>query len=62
MDKAALEIKSKQITLSQSFIDEAARHLPAEKVLEALLDHGMAHYTYCPWDFHTHLTLYQEGS
>lgn len=61
MDRVALEIKSKQITLSQSFIEEAAGHLPVEKVIEALLDHGVAHYTYCPWDFHTHLTLYQEA-
>ena len=57
MDRVALEIKSKQITLSQSFMEEAARHLPMEKVIEALLDHGVAHYTFCPWDFHTHLTL-----
>ncbi|UCG67267.1 MAG: VWA domain-containing protein [Deltaproteobacteria bacterium] len=61
MDRVALETKSKHITLSQSFIDEAAKQLPQEKVLEALLDHGVAHYTYCPWDFHTHLTLYQEA-
>ena len=61
MNRVALETKSKRITLSQSFIDEAAKQLPQEKVLEALLDHGVAHYTYCPWDFHTHLTLYQEA-
>jgi hypothetical protein len=61
MDRVALEIKSKQITLNQSFMEEAARHLPMEKVVEALLDHGVAHYTYCPWDFHTHLILYQEA-
>ncbi|MFW6147261.1 MAG: hypothetical protein ACOC6B_02605 [Thermodesulfobacteriota bacterium] len=58
---AALEIKSKQIILSRSFIEKAAEHLPVETVLEALLDHGVAHYTYCPWDFHTHLHLYQEA-
>jgi len=61
MDRVALEIKSKQITLSQAFIEQAARHLPLEQVIEALLDHGVSHYTYCPWDFHTHLTLYQEA-
>jgi len=61
MDRVALETKSKQITLSQSFIEEAAKQLPREKVIEALLDHGVAHYTYCPWDFHTYLTLYQEA-
>lgn len=53
-----LEIKSKQITLSHTFIEEASRKLPVEKVIEALLDHGVAHYTVCPWDFSTHMTLY----
>jgi len=61
MDRVALEIKSKQITLSQSFMEKAAEHLPMENVIEALLDHGVAHYTYCPWDFHTHLILYQQA-
>jgi hypothetical protein len=61
MDRAALEIKSKQIILSRSFIEQASGHLPVETVLEALLDHGVSHYTYCPWDFHTHLSLYQEA-
>ncbi len=61
IDRVALEIKSKQITLSQSFMEQAARHLPMDKVIEAFLDHGVAHYTYCPWDFHSHLNLYQEA-
>ena len=61
MDRVALELKSKQITLSRSFIEEAAKRLPIKKVIEALLDHSVAHYTYCPWDFHTHLILYQKA-
>jgi hypothetical protein len=61
MDRVALETKSKQIVLSQSFIEDADKQLPTERVVEALLDHGVAHYTYCPWDFHTHLTLYREA-
>jgi hypothetical protein len=61
IDRVALEIKNKRITLSQSFIEDAARHLPIEKVIEALLDHGVAHYTFCPWDFHTYLTLYHKA-
>ncbi len=60
-DRVAMEIKSKKITLNQSFMENAARHLPMDKVMEAFLDHGVAHYTYCPWDFHSHLTLYQEA-
>jgi hypothetical protein len=61
VEGTALEIKSKQITLSQSFIEAAAARLPTEKVIEALLDHAVAHYNYCPWDFHTHLSLYREA-
>ncbi|MDY6971101.1 MAG: hypothetical protein SV775_02115, partial [Thermodesulfobacteriota bacterium] len=61
LGRVALELRSKHITLSQSFVEEAAKHLPVEEVIEALLDHGVAHYTYCPWDFHTHLSLYQEA-
>ena len=30
-------------------------------MVEALLDHGVTHYTFCPWDFHTHLRLYAEA-
>ena len=27
-------------------------------MIEALLDHGISHYTRCPWDLATHLQLY----
>ena len=60
-DSVALEIKSKRIAVNRAFLDEMSRNLPMETVLEALLDHGVTHYTYCPWDFHTHLQLYQEA-
>jgi hypothetical protein len=61
LERVALEIKDKRVILSRPFIEHAARHLPVETVLEALLDHAVAHYTYCPWDFYTHLSLYQEA-
>ena len=35
----ALEIKSKRITLSESFVERLAPFLPPETVVEALLDH-----------------------
>ena len=35
--------------------------MPEEQVIEALLDHGITHYTFCPWDFQTHLMLYAEA-
>ncbi len=57
----ALEIKSKRITLSESFVERLAPFLPPETVVEALLDHGVSHYSYCPWDFFTHLSLYNEA-
>jgi hypothetical protein len=61
MEGVALEIKSKRITLSQAFIEQMEPLLSAETVVEALLDHGVSHYAYCPWDFYTHLSLYHEA-
>lgn len=56
-----LEMKEKQITLNPSFLSKMKGKMAEEKVVEALLDHGIAHYTFCPWDFHTHLMLYAEA-
>ena len=61
MENAALKIKSKKIVLSRSFIERESRHLSYELVIEALLDHAVAHYTYCPWNFSTHLKLYSQA-
>src|SRR5207249_8737574 len=41
-----------------SFCEQLAASMPVEEVVEASLDHGVAHYTRCPWDFATHLRLY----
>ena len=54
----AMEIRNKQIILNLDYISTMTRSLPAETVLEALLDHGVSHYTCCPWDLSTHLRLY----
>ena len=58
LSQEAVEIKQRQIIVNPSFYQKLAEHLPAEDVVEALLDHGIAHYTRCPWDFATHLRLY----
>ncbi len=56
--KVAMEIRDKQIILNLDFIREMSQLLPQQTVLEALLDHGISHYTCCPWDLSTHLRLY----
>jgi hypothetical protein len=56
-----LEMKQKQMTLNASFLSNMKEKMPEERVIEALLDHGITHYTFCPWDFHTHLSLYAEA-
>lgn len=56
-----LEIKHKQITINPSFIYQLKGKMEEEQVIEALLDHGITHYTFCPWDFQTHLLLYVEA-
>lgn len=56
-----LEMKQKQMTINPDFLDLMKNKMPERKVMEALLDHGITHYTFCPWDFHTHLMLYAEA-
>jgi hypothetical protein len=54
----AMHMRDKQITLNAVTCDALAEHLPPETIVEALLDHGVSHYTRCPWDLNTHLQLY----
>jgi hypothetical protein len=56
-----LEMKEKQITINSAFVSQLKGRMGEEQVIEALLDHGIAHYTFCPWDVHTHLMLYAEA-
>jgi hypothetical protein len=56
-----LEMKQKQMTINSAFVSQIKDKMPEKKVIEALLDHGITHYTFCPWDFHTHLRLYAEA-
>jgi hypothetical protein len=60
-ENVAMEMKDKQITINTAFYDKIAQKMGFEEVVEALLDHGIGHYTYCPWDFHTHLRLFTEA-
>jgi hypothetical protein len=55
---AAMRMHDKRITLNAATCGELAAHLPAATVVEALLDHGVSHYTRCPWDLSTYLQLY----
>lgn len=58
LSQEAVEVRQRQIILNPSFCQQLAEHLPVKAVIEALLDHGIAHYTRCPWDVATHLRLY----
>jgi hypothetical protein len=58
---AGLDMKQKQMTINPNFLAEMKNKMAEEQVIEALLDHGITHYTFCPWDFQTHLTLYAEA-
>ena len=60
-EAVGLEIKQKQIIINPAFISRTREKMTDELVIEALLDHGITHYTFCPWDFHTHLMLYAEA-
>lgn len=54
----AMQMRDKQITLNTATCSALAEHMPASMVAEGLLDHGISHYTRCPWDLSTHLQLY----
>ncbi len=56
-----LEMKQKQMTIDCGFLSRLKEKMPEEHAIEALLDHGVTHYTFCPWDFHTHVMLYTEA-
>lgn len=60
-EDVALEIKSKQLSISNAFYEKLKEKMDGEEIVEAVLDHGITHYMYCPWDFHTHITLYNEA-
>ncbi len=60
-EAVGLEMKEKQITINSAFISKTKEKMPEEALIEALLDHGITHYTFCPWDFQTHLMLYAEA-
>ena len=57
----ALEIKSKQLSISSCFYEKLKHTMDGRDIIEAVLDHGTTHYMYCPWDFHTYLSLYNEA-
>jgi hypothetical protein len=56
-----LEMKQKQMTIRSAFVSQMKGNMSEKRIIEALLDHGITHYTFCPWDFHTHLRLYAEA-
>jgi hypothetical protein len=56
-----LEMKQKQMTINPHFLSEMRGKMAEKQVIEALLDHGITHYTFCPWDFQNHLMLYAEA-
>ncbi len=56
-----LEMKQKQMTINSAFVSQMKKKMSEKSVIEALLDHGITHYTFCPWDFQTYLMLYSEA-
>ena len=56
-----LEMRERQMILSSAFLSKLSDRITEEQAIEALLDHGITHYTFCPWDFHTHVQLYAEA-
>lgn len=59
--RVGLEMKEKQMTINPAFLSSMKDKMPEQGLIEALLDHGITHYTFCPWDFQTHLMIYSEA-
>lgn len=59
--RLGLDIKDKEISISEQFVEDMSQSLGTHEILEGLLDHAVSHYLYCPWDFSTHLKLYGEA-
>ncbi|MEM2934137.1 MAG: hypothetical protein QXL78_04340 [Methanocellales archaeon] len=55
---SALQMKDKQIKVSKDFCTKLAEKMELAQVLEALLDHELAHHSFCPFDLTTHLLIY----
>ncbi len=58
---AFISATNKQITIDFNFILEMSKRLDVKKVISAILDHEVAHYTFCPWDASTHIMLYMRA-
>jgi len=59
--KAAIESINKQIVINPAFLEQMSKKMERRDLIEALLDHEVTHYTFCPWDFGTHLILYSKA-
>ena len=57
-ESVAMDVRAKRIQLSSVFVETISREVAEEAVVDALLDHGIAHHTVCPWDYDTYLGLY----
>ena len=57
-EPVGMEMKEKQIRVNSAFVSNLRGRISEAEAIEALLDHGITHYTFCPWDFRTHVSLY----
>ena len=51
-------MNGKRILISREFIRELSPRLSPRHIIDALLDHAVSHYLYCPWNVAHHLNLY----
>ncbi len=57
----AMSIKERRILVNTNFLRKYSGELPAVKLLDAILTHGLAHHAVCPWDLKTHISLFHES-
>ncbi len=57
----AMSMKQKKILANKTFIDRYSHKIGTVYLIDAILNHGLAHYSVCPWDTRTHISLFHEA-
>ena len=57
----AMSIKERRVLVNRNFLHKYSCEIPAVELLDAILTHGLAHHSVCPWDLKTHISLFYES-
>ena len=58
----AMTIRNRKILVNENFLCKYCEKISPIDVLGAILTHGLAHHSVCPWDLRTHIELFNEAT